>query len=91
MRSAVRRRGLQDVDQDLDKALATDLDELRRLIADSILDRDPEFRAAIKLSCENEQFQQDVIEAVLWCALEHQSGRAQAHQYPSQTNATRQY
>ena len=62
---------MQDLDEDPAKAVAAGLDECRRLIDRSIRDHYLEYRRAIGLSDENQQFRQDLIEAILWCTVTH--------------------
>jgi hypothetical protein len=69
MRGAKRRRTLEE---DVDQAVEAELALLRQTIGDSVHRRIEYYAETIGLrDSEGSQFEQDLVEALLWCALTH--------------------
>src|SRR5262245_4212262 len=77
MRSATRRRSLQDIDKAPN--IAADLSELRCIIARSVHDDVEKYAATIGLQSASVQFEEDVIEALLWCVLTHAAPKSKRY------------
>src|SRR5271165_7096499 len=71
MRSAMRRRSLQDPDQHTTEVVKAGLNEYRRQLAHLIHRHADEYAAVIGLRSATPQFEQDLVDALQWCHWMH--------------------
>jgi hypothetical protein len=75
----MRRRSLQESDQYTTEVVKAGLNEYRRTLADLIHKQVAEYAAVIGLPSATPQFEQDLVDALLWCHWMHLEATTRKH------------